>query len=155
MNGAKMKKIFLLRHAHAFSGSNDFERELNLEGIEKAKYLEKIFRDYLDEIDLVLCSSSVRTSTTARIALPNFPINYMRDLYNANSQKLLSCVNNIILNYNSIVLVGHNPGISELASTLSAKELFLKPGGLVLINSSAKNWSELLPSDCSFVNHWE
>lgn len=149
-----MKKLFLLRHAHALKGAQDFDRELSLEGIEKARSLNQILCPYSEKIDLIMCSSSVRTSSTARIALPENPIHYSRDYYNSTPTKLLEYIQNITINHEFILLVSHNPAISELASELSSEMFFLKPGGLVLLQSTAENWYEVGSSNTRLINYW-
>ncbi len=149
-----MKQLFLLRHAHATSSAPDFDRVLNKEGILKCEQLKLILEPLSEEIDLILCSSSVRTSQTIRNSLPSNPVHYSRDFYNCSSESLLNKLQEANPKHNSILLVGHNPAITMLASSLANEPLDFNPGSLALYNCNIKGWNELDSETTKLISFW-
>ena len=149
-----MKKLFLLRHAHAENSVPDFNRKLNEIGISKCKDLSVVLAPYSDHIDYILSSSSARTSQTIKNSLPNNIIHFDYDCYNASLEYLLMKLQGIDSKYNFILLVGHNPNISELASLFLREIMILKPGGLALFNCNIDFWYELGLTNTKLVKFW-
>lgn len=75
--------------------------------------------------DLVLASTARRVSETLDLILLEIPeeITVMRDrsLYLATLERLLSRLRATSGNINNILIIGHNPGIQELALLLSGE----------------------------------
>lgn len=115
-----MKNLFLLRHAHSSFGLNDHERSLSQEGIRKCKEVAKLMQDY--PISIIYSSDSTRTKQTVENILPALndspEIVFLPELYQASEDELLE-----FLEFNShkdnILLVNHNPSISNLARILN------------------------------------
>lgn len=117
-----MKKIYLLRHAKAFKeGLNDFERDLNEKGKEDIKKMLKKLEKYGLSFDMIVSSKATRALKTAK----KFAQHYNKELhledsfYEANANDLFSYIKNLDDSINSVLLVGHNPALSELAELLS------------------------------------
>ena len=115
--------LYLLRHAKSSweSYEDDHERVLSDRGRRDAFTLGKYLRKNNINFENILCSTSHRTRETISIinaASPNLvdEINYLDSLYHATSNK----IKDIIQSYSnkSLLIVGHNPGISELISDL-------------------------------------
>ncbi len=72
---------------------------------------------------LVLCSDAVRTRETLDIVLPALKpapdIVYEEALYLADAKQLLQRLRRVPDDVRSVMLVGHNPGLQELAVMLS------------------------------------
>ena len=119
-----MKRLYLLRHAKALpgdGGTEDFDRTLMLSGMQDgaavARYIRK--RDY--EVDLILCSSSARTTQTAELVLQEIdaPIEYRANLYLAEASRLVAAVRGALAAAAGLMIVGHNPGMEECAALLA------------------------------------
>ena len=113
--------IYLLRHAESPMSSliDDHSRPLSDTGKEDASTLAKYISDNKICFDLTLCSTSDRTKETLTIikdrSIDSFrEINYLDELYNASKDKILEVISR--RTNQSILVVGHNPGISELIS---------------------------------------
>ena len=113
--------IYLLRHAESPMSSliDDHSRPLSDTGKEDASTLAKYICDNKIYFDLTLCSTSDRTKETLTIikdrSIDSFrEINYLDELYNASKDKILEVISR--RTNQSILVVGHNPGISELIS---------------------------------------
>jgi phosphohistidine phosphatase len=121
-----MKRLFLLRHAKAqpADGSiEDFDRTLLLSGMQDAAAIARYLGEGDYKLDLILCSSSARTTQTAELVLQEIgsPVEYRENLYLAEAAKLLAAVRGAPSAVTNLMLVGHNPGLENLA-TLLARE---------------------------------
>jgi phosphohistidine phosphatase len=123
--GPPMHRLHLLRHAKSSrdEGIQDRERKLNKRGREAARRLAATLSEALDTVDLVLCSPARRTRETAELALaalnPAPRIEFDDQLYLAGAAPLMRRLRRIGETVGSVVVVGHNPGLHELALLLA------------------------------------
>ena len=120
------RRLTLLRHAKSSwddANLSDHERPLNARGREALKPLRRQIEDRGSLPDLVLCSSAVRTVETLdgfRSALPaTATVEVDEDLYGADVDDLLARVRAAPDTAGHVMLVGHNPGIEDLAMLLT------------------------------------
>ena len=118
---SKSLNIYLLRHAESPMNPlvDDHSRPLSDAGRVDAFTLAKYIGENKICFDLTLCSTSDRTRETLTIikdrSIDSFrEINYLDELYNASKDKILEVISR--RTNQSILVVGHNPGISELIS---------------------------------------
>lgn len=120
-----MHMLHLVRHAKSSSGEDleDHERPLSRRGREAARRVGKHLPKIVGTLDLVLCSSALRTRQTLDLALAGFspqPRSAMEDeLYLATREKLVDRLRRLAEQDGSVLLIGHNPGIHELAIALA------------------------------------
>jgi phosphohistidine phosphatase len=120
-----MHRLHLLRHAKASTDDKyeDRARPLARRGREDARRLGQTLLAALGGLDLVLCSSSVRTRETADLALAGFTpapqILYEEALYLAGEGTLLRRLRRLDESVGSVLVIGHNPGLHELAAALA------------------------------------
>jgi len=117
--------------------------------------------------DLVLCSPSVRTRETARLALaalgePQLPINFADAIYEARPGDLLHLLQNVENHIGHVLIIGHNPGLEQLIFLLTggrlegvATEMLekLPTGALVVLNLNIDLWSGI-GKECGTVTHY-
>lgn len=143
-----MKQLLLLRHGEAqvAAGSKDFDRALTLQGRgEVTQAIDCILRAAL-RVDATLVSPARRTRETAAIvhAALKVRIDYEPTLYLGAPDTLLQAVHRCRTDALSLLLVGHNPGISELAQQLTADhDIALRTAGLCCITLPAATWREV------------
>lgn len=119
-----MRQLLLLRHAKSSWDDRelpDHERPLNPRGRRAAGAMREAMEQLGLAPDLVLVSSSVRTVQTVETFEPwaDTPlIERMESLYNAPASRLLDTLRDVKETVRSVLLVGHNPGVHELAMTL-------------------------------------
>jgi phosphohistidine phosphatase len=129
-------KLHLLRHAKTNQISptgKDFDRELLPRAFEQSAELKRYLQDHTIAPKHILCSSAVRTRQTLdqiKALFADVPITFLDELYLASAGELLKIINEL-QSPKDILLIGHNEGISELASELSAAFILLKTCGLV------------------------
>ena len=115
--------LYLLRHAKSSweSYEDDYDRVLSERGRNDACTLGEYLHKNNINFENTLCSSSQRTRETISIINTVSPhsideVNYLDSLYHASSDKIKEVVQNY--SNKSLLIVGHNPGISELISDL-------------------------------------
>lgn len=113
-------ELILVRHAKSSWDSPDLadhDRPLNARGVASAIALGNWLRDKGYEPGQALCSSALRTrETLARMAM-DVPTTVTEKLYHAGAYQMLRVLH--AATANSVILVGHNPGIGELAERLA------------------------------------
>jgi phosphohistidine phosphatase len=119
-----MKRLFLLRHGKAQpadGSTEDFDRTLMLGGMQDAAAMARYLRKNDHIVELILCSTSARTTQTAELVLHELQseIEYRDALYLADATKLLAAVRGAPATANSLMLVGHNPGLEMIATVLA------------------------------------
>jgi phosphohistidine phosphatase len=121
-----MHQLHLLRHAKSSwdDDADDHERPLNKRGREAARLIGETLPKAIGALDLVLCSSALRTRETAALALAGFgtapQVLYEDGLYLASQVKLLRRLCRLDEGVGSVMVIGHNPGLHELALALAA-----------------------------------
>lgn len=158
MNGTR--RLLLLRHAKAvparpgLSDAADHERALSERGRLDAAALGRTLRSRGVTPALALVSSALRTRETFDLLQPfetSAPHLVLSDaLYLAEPAILLDVVRKKGGTADSILLVGHNPGLHELALTFAGGNRALQQGfptcrlALFAIQGA---WSDLTPGD--------
>ena len=83
-----------------------------------AKYLI----DKIDKIDYLHSSSSVRTFETSKFFQLNIEfknINYDDNLYHCSANSILSFIKNYPNQYNSAMIIAHNPGLTNFINLIT------------------------------------
>jgi phosphohistidine phosphatase len=120
-----MNMLHLLRHAKssAKEDAEDHERPLSRRGRKAARRVGKNLSAKLGTLDLVLCSSARRTRETLDFIVEEFsprPRTSIEDeLYLASPEKLAARLGRLDPRDASVLLIGHNPGLHELAIALA------------------------------------
>jgi len=123
-----MHRLHLLRHAKSDreGGVEDRERPLSRRGREAARLVGESLPSVLGALDLVLCSPSLRTKETAKLVLASFapapPVRFEEVLYLAGCAALMRRLSQIDESTGSVMVIGHNPGLHELALALAASD---------------------------------
>ena len=119
-----MRQLLLLRHAKSSwddPSLPDHARPLNARGRRAAQAMSAAMRDLGLAPDVVLVSSARRTLQTLEAIAP-FPdspmVEPMDDLYLAPWPRLLDLLRRAPETARSILLIGHNPGLQDLALAL-------------------------------------
>ncbi|CAA9210348.1 MAG: Phosphohistidine phosphatase SixA [uncultured Acetobacteraceae bacterium] len=123
-----MRQLLLLRHAKSSwddPGLSDHARPLNARGRRAAAAIAGAMRDLRLSPDLVLVSSARRTLQTLEALTPfedNALVEPMDALYLAPASALLEGVRKVPETVRSVLLIGHNPGLHEVALALAGGE---------------------------------
>jgi phosphohistidine phosphatase len=120
-----MRQLLLLRHAKAASGDpgqSDHARPLTALGREAAASMRATIRELGLVPDVILVSSARRTLQTLEALSPwdETPIiEPMDGLYMATPAQLLGIIGGIAETVRGLMVIGHNPGLHELALRLA------------------------------------
>jgi len=166
MSERNTRQLVVIRHAKtAEPGSHpDHERALTERGHADARAMGEWLKEQGIRVDLVLCSTAVRTRETwadivessGRGAL----VEHDERIYNASVQRLLDALAEEGRSARSIALVGHAPGVPALAATLTEgaaadpdaptlDEGF--PTCTAAVLEIAASWKELAPGTARLV----
>ncbi len=165
-----MKTLHLLRHAKSSWNEpalDDHERPLSRRGERSAAALAAAWPGMKAKPELVLCSSAVRARATCAAlsdVLPaQVPIELDASLYLASATALVARMRRVPETVNELLLIGHNPGLEDLAllliqhapHSLRAKLARKLPtGALLSLELDIEHWS-VLGLDCAtLVRFW-
>ena len=152
-----MKRLFILRHAQAdapMSGS-DFERTLTDLGHTQAKALGTLMQEKDYRPARVLCSSATRTRQTfegVNQTFENLPFYFEKDIYNATTGDLLAMIQRTTDSVDTLMIIGHNPYIYDLALRLAVDEQSqatqklstgYAPATLSVLDCQIESWAEI------------
>lgn len=147
-----MKHLLVIRHAKS-SWDNpdlqDIERPLNKRGLEDAPLMANVLKKYDLKLDKIFSSSAVRAKMTTEIFarelnVPENMIDYTDELYNASRRNILNFLKKLNDKFESIAIVGHNPGLTDLVHFLLYDfDYELPTCALVGIDLEINQWSEI------------
>jgi phosphohistidine phosphatase len=154
-----MRRLFLLRHAKSSwsePGASDHDRPLNRRGQEAAPKIGAYLNRHKLIPESVLCSTARRARETWDLVgaeVPSAPpALHVERLYNATSRAILDVIRHAEPGAKSVLVVGHNPGLHDVATLLVAsgdlddRERLrekLPTGGLVVVDFAIPDWSKL------------
>ena len=145
-----MKKLIIVRHSKSSWKDNsliDFDRPLNKRGNEDGKKMSKLLKNYINSVDLLISSSSKRTRLTSSYFQKEIQFKnsfFTKKLYHASSHEIIKKLNEIESGVNSVLLIGHNPGLTEFINKTTNINIFNLPTtGVAIINYEIKNWLDL------------
>jgi phosphohistidine phosphatase len=156
-----MRRLMLLRHSTAEKaepGMSDQDRVLTAEGRADAAMVGAYLVNHSLRPDYVLVSAAARTRDTWRqiaAALRVGPdARFDQRIYNAGAQALFNIVAETPDEARAVLMLGHNPGLHELALLLTATgDIELRErlrenmptSGIAIIDFALDSWSKLHP----------
>lgn len=158
-----MPHLYLLRHAKSSwdePGMDDRDRPLSPRGRRAAERVGEHVRAEGIRPDLVLCSPAVRArQTLARVrrGLGDPKVTFDETLYAAEADRLLARLRTVPADAEAVMIVGHNPGLQDLALELAAKGGDLRrlrgklPTGALATLAFEGPWQELGPRRAKLV----
>jgi len=148
--------LYLMRHAKSSwedAALADHDRPLAGRGRRAADAIARHMREQRIAPALVLSSTARRARETAeriRPAIGTAPIQYERELYGASAAELLERLRTVPDELGSVLLVGHNPGIEELALGIARPsprrrdlETKFPTGALATLSVDSASWQGL------------
>lgn len=157
-----MKRLTLIRHAKSDwdTGRPDFDRPLNERGEAAAPYMAARLAQGYARPDLLASSPAVRALRTAAliargIGIQESAIRTEASLYNASVRQLLDCVRATEDGVGHLMLVAHNPGITDLANQLTGSRIDEMVTCAVLgADLEITSWHETRPG-CGRVRYYD
>ena len=158
--GRGRRRLSLLRHAKSSwkdAGLDDFDRPLNNRGQHDAPMMGRRLVERGARPSLIITSPAKRARSTAKkIAKSlNYPQEFLqseKDLYLASPEQILAVLARQDDQFHDVMVVGHNPGLTELASRLSGRYIDNVPtAGVVCLETEAGSWTEVAGSRCNLL----
>ena len=142
------KQLLLLRHAKAEGNSAekaDIDRRLLPSGQDHARQIGNYIQNTIGTPDQILCSPAQRAQQTLKeLDLSPTNIKIEPTLYGAFGSTLLQRIEEQSNAIKTILLIAHNPSISQLASRLAGTFLGDLPTcGLVHLEINTTCWTEV------------
>ncbi len=162
-----IRKLLLIRHAEAETTGflTDRARQLTARGMADARHLGVFLRDNGMVPGMALCSPAIRTRQTLHGILESVPIahrEYPETMYDASAGHLFEWLRRVENRHQTVIMIGHNPGIHMLARSLSgmlsvtAPERFLSfpQGTLAIFECGCLRWEDLDFSSGNELTHY-
>jgi len=144
-----MKTLTIVRHAKSSwknPGLGDRERPLSKRGERDAPVMGKRIANAGIRPSLIVSSPAVRAWTTARIVAREltYPLEFLQredTLYLASVHDIVDVIIAQDPGFNSLMIVGHNPGFTDFANYLSPGLTSNVPtAGVVSVNFDKEDW---------------
>jgi phosphohistidine phosphatase len=157
--------LYLLRHAKsswADHGLADEERPLARRGRRDAKRVAAHIRGLAVAPQLVLCSPAERTRQTLELLRPALAatatVKLEPGLYTDSAQELLDRLRAVPEAVGSVMLIGHNPGLQELALLLVSAGAYVErleakfpTAALATLTIPRATWGRLSEADAELT----
>lgn len=144
------RTLIVMRHAKTEEqkeNQTDFERNLTERGNNNAQTMAERLAAKGFQPDLILTSSANRTEQTTEIVLLSGKFTgtkkrATKELYHANPDKIESQIMSVEDDVKTLMIVGHNPGISEFIYDCDPKAMSesMPTSGLAIFTFKADNW---------------
>ncbi|QRN82189.1 histidine phosphatase family protein [Chloroflexota bacterium] len=145
-----MKTLFLMRHAKSSwkdDSLEDHERPLKKRGKKDIKLIAKVMKKSDLKPELIITSSAVRAKETAELLAEALgykgKINTSDELYMGEPSDYLKILQGIKEKYNSVLFVGHNPGLEAYLQIIDGEIESLPTGGLGYLMLAVDEWDEI------------
>jgi phosphohistidine phosphatase len=148
-----MKTLYVVRHAKSSwddPNLDDFERPLNKRGEADAPKMAKRLKEKEIHPELMLTSPAVRANVTCRkigaiIQYPDSGIKTEKKLYHADWETILFVVQSLPDKLNSVMLFGHNPGLTDFVNEIGKKIDIdnIPTCGIVSLKFKIQSWKEM------------
>lgn len=159
-----MKTLLILRHAkssHDDASLDDHDRPLAKRGRKDSKKIARLIDDKEMWPQLILSSTAERAASTAKRVVKKskrdeFPgeIQYHRDLYLAEPEEYVEVVKRLAGKADSVMVVGHNPGMEDLIEFLAGEWHPFPTAALARIELSIDDWSDLAHGTGELAGFW-
>ena len=147
-----MKTLYIVRHAKSSWEDpllDDFSRPLNERGKRDAPRMAKRLKEKRINPDLMVTSPARRALGTCKrmaeiLDYNDDKIKMERALYHANQNQLLDVIKAIKDKHNSVVIFGHNPGLTEFVNALGKQHFENVPTcGVAAFQLSVDSWKDV------------
>lgn len=159
----KPRRLLLLRHAKSSwsqPGTADFDRPLNDRGRSAAVQMGNKLRSEAVSVDLIFASTAQRVCETLDGLLPAWgwvgSVIWEKQLYLATPERLMTQLTALDADWSTVMVVGHNPGLSELAMHLAKTSFDMPTAAIVTLESPLMDWPAALRSGkWEVANYWK
>ncbi|MDB4638016.1 histidine phosphatase family protein [Planctomycetaceae bacterium] len=145
-----MKQLLLMRHAKSSwrdKDLSDFDRPLKRRGQRAALRMGQHLREQHLIPSLIVSSTAERAHATGELLLSEFPeppeLELRDELYHALPKTIVRVIRDTDDDHDSLMIVGHNPGLEELVFQWSADFVEFCTTAIAHYSLNINRWSEL------------
>lgn len=157
-----MKTLLLMRHAKSSwkdENLTDHERPLKKRGRKDAKAIAKEIKKNNIIPDLILSSSAARAMETVAILMDAMDFEnrviYLDELYMCEPHDFIEVLKTLNNEDNTVMIVGHNPGLEAYLQIIDGKIEALPTAGLGHLVLAIDDWAKIsLDSMGELVGFW-
>ncbi len=167
-----MKRLYILRHSKAGQSNkrllDDHERTLTGKGIDLCSAVSEQLQVSDKFPEVILCSTAIRAKETTKLVLENIKesandaeVKYLPKLYLASPDDILNIIRDIDDDVESVMVVGHNPGLQQFSMNISGsgdKKKFREmrgnfpPASLAVFDINNDNWADTKNQSAELVD---
>ncbi len=154
-----MKRLILIRHSKSSwkdVSLTDFNRPLNGRGKFDGSLMADYLKSKINKIDYLHSSSSVRTFETSKYFIKQIQfgkVEYDDSLYHCSATSILNMIRSYSDNYQSVMIIAHNPGLTNLINNITNVSLDNLPTtGLAEIEFNINSWGDISYENSNLVD---
>lgn len=154
------RRLILLRHGDAAwpaGGQSDRDRPLTDVGQQQAAAMAVMLSDHGWAPDMILTSPATRAATTAAVIAKSNGVEpeSLVVLYEGGMREVQDRLCRVASSAQTLLVVGHNPTLSALASALTGISVSLGTANAALTSVALDDWSEapLLEAGWDLIHH--
>ena len=145
------RQLLIFRHAKSgWDAESDHQRTLTETGVQQAKFMGDLLQEKNIQPDLVICSSASRAIRTMELAMEagqwHCDSTVTDALYETNADAVIELLKQLGED-RVVMLVGHEPTWSELASSLTAESVSFSTAGICSIQLPIDAWQQIKPGE--------
>jgi phosphohistidine phosphatase len=155
-----MKTLLIMRHAKSSWKEQeipDHDRPLKKRGRKDIGNMAKVLKKKGLIPDLILSSTAARAKDTAKLLMDKLgykgKLELLDNFYMAEPETYIQKISTVGNKIDTLLIVGHNPGLEGLVMTLGDKIASLPTGSIAKIYLFIDKWSELTPETDGEINH--
>ncbi len=149
-----MKTLYIVRHAKSawdVRTLDDIERPLNDRGKRDAPRMAKRLKEKDIHPGLIVSSPAKRAYSTAKrfakvLKYPKEAIKVVDKLYHGDEDAMLEVINKLKDKHDTIMLFGHNPGLTDFVNSIMSEELDIDnvpTCGVVAFQFPVDRWDQI------------
>lgn len=147
-----------MRHGEAsYNSSSDYERLLTNIGVSEVKNSASVSKNFGLIPEKIFCSPAKRTKLSAlnfcnHLNISSSIIQYIKGFYHKDADFYFNEILATTNLCNTLLVVGHNPPISEIANYFySDKSILMNTGDLFVVSFDAQNWNEIFLTNSKVI----
>lgn len=147
-----MKTVYIVRHAKSswdFPQLEDHERPIIDKGIKRTERIIDFLQQKSVKVDLLYASHAVRSAETARMLAPAVGVEPNQiviepEIYNGGTNAISDLIYGLPNNVNSVMIVGHNPVVSDFVNEYADEHIdWLPTSAVVALRFDTDAWEKI------------
>ena len=159
------KQLLIMRHAkssYANGGLTDYERPLNKRGLRVAPQIAEFIHLQGLTPDAIVSSSAKRAEMTANLFVPHCKgveesqLSFSKAFYHAPSSVYLKFLEKFSIDtVNTLMFVGHNPGLEDLVEKIGGQWEIMPTAAVAHFDLGVESWKDVtIPIKGELKNLW-